>query len=70
MKNKEKLIQVLSKLFIAKPDICRSVFSGSIINEGVMTWSQVNYFITDPERLNEANESVLYWLYNSFGQQL
>ena len=68
MKNKEKLIQVLSKLFIAKPDICRSVFSGSIINEGVMTWSQVNYFITDPERLNEANEAVLYWLYSSLAQ--
>ena len=68
MKNKEKLIQVLSKLFIAKPEICRGVFSGSIINEGVMTWSQVNYFITDPERLNEANEAVLYWLYSSLAE--
>ena len=68
MRNKEKVIAILAKLFEAKPDVCRDIFNTALVNTGKLPWTQLNPIISNPERLNDINETILLLMYEALTQ--
>jgi len=65
MKQREKLVQILTKLYNTKAEICRNIYSKEIVNNGIMTWTDLNFFVSSPDNLESANDSALYHLYDA-----
>lgn len=63
MKNRDKLIGILKKLFVVKQRECQDIYAAEIVNEGKMTWNELRYVLSNPEQLDNISDVILCWLY-------
>ena len=69
MREKEHLIKLLTRIYVSEFDICFSIYSNELINNGKMTASTIQNLMTDLSELDNLSDTVLLVLYKPLSEQ-